>query len=116
MVHPCLEAAKILEAQGLSAGVVNARFAKPLDRDWLVGVVRKTGLVITVEENTFIGGFGSGVREILEGEPVQVRVLGLPDAFLEHGPQSKLREKAGLTADTVAQRAFEFHKKFLKSN
>lgn len=111
-VYPSLQAASLLEAQGISVSVVNARFAKPIDKEWLLSVVSKTPRVVTVEENTVIGGFGAAVRETLEGEPVDVRVIGLPDMFIEHGTQAKLREKAGISAEKIAQRVAEFHKQW----
>ncbi len=114
-VQACLEAADKLAAQGVSAGVVNARFAKPLDKGWLLSLARKAPRFVTVEENTVVGGFGSGVREALEGENVDVRCIGLPDQYIEHGTQAKLREKAGLTADKIAEKALEFHKKWLSA-
>jgi 1-deoxy-D-xylulose-5-phosphate synthase len=104
MVAPCLEAAERLEASGISAAVVNARFAKPLDKEFLLALARQTPRLITVEENTFIGGFGGAVREALEGQPVDIRCIALPDAFVEHGTQPKLRDKVGLTGEKIALR------------
>jgi 1-deoxy-D-xylulose-5-phosphate synthase len=66
-VSVALEAAELLAKQGVSAGVVNARYAKPLDRDFLLEVSRRAPLLVTVEENTLVGGFGDAVREALEG-------------------------------------------------
>jgi 1-deoxy-D-xylulose-5-phosphate synthase len=112
-VQACLEAAETLAAQGVSAGVVNARYAKPIDKAWLLSLAQKSPRFVTVEENTVVGGFGSAVRELLEGESVDVRTIGLADQYVEHGTQPKLREKAGLSADRIAERALEFHKKWL---
>ena len=97
------------------AGVVNARYAKPLDKGFLLQLSRKTPLLVTVEENTLVGGFGGAVREALEGEPARVRSIALPDAFIEHGPQAKLRDKAGLSAEKIAQRVLEFQKQRLSA-
>ncbi len=109
-VQACLEAADILADQGVRAGVVNARFAKPLDRDFVLGVARSAPLLVTVEENTTIGGFGDAVREALEGDGIDVRTIGLPDSFVEHGTQSKLRDKVGLSAAKIADRVLGLHR------
>jgi 1-deoxy-D-xylulose-5-phosphate synthase len=114
-VYPSLEAAGLLEKKGVSVGVVNARFAKPLDKEFYRQLARKTPLLVTVEENTVIGGFGGAVSETLEGQRAEVRHIGLPDAFIEHGGQSKLREKAGLSAEKIAERALEFHRQMLEA-
>lgn len=111
--HPvvaAMEAAEKLAAEGVSVRVVNARFAKPLDREFLLGVARRTPLLVTLEENTLVGGFGDAVREALEGENIAVRTIALPDAFVEHGAQSKIREKAGLSAEKIAARVMEFRR------
>ncbi|MBL0058088.1 MAG: 1-deoxy-D-xylulose-5-phosphate synthase [Elusimicrobia bacterium] len=112
-VQACLEAAEILAEKGVRVGVVNARFVKPLDREFVLQVARKAPLLITVEENTFVGGFGDAVRETLEGENFQVRTIGLPDSFVEHGTQAKLRDKVGLSAAKIADRALELHRQRL---
>ncbi|MBP9127420.1 MAG: 1-deoxy-D-xylulose-5-phosphate synthase, partial [Elusimicrobia bacterium] len=109
-VQACLEAADILAEKGVSAGVVNARFVKPLDREFVVSVARSAPLLVTVEENTVIGGFGDAVRAALEGEKADVRVVGVPDSFVEHGTQSKLRDKVGLSAAKIADRVLDLHR------
>jgi 1-deoxy-D-xylulose-5-phosphate synthase len=115
MVYPSLQAASLLEAQGVSTGVVNARFAKPLDKEFLMGIAQKTPHLVTVEENTIIGGFGDAVRAELAGENVRVDIIALPDAFVEHGSQPKLREKVGLSPEKIAQRVIELHKSAAKA-
>ncbi|MGQ0645359.1 MAG: 1-deoxy-D-xylulose-5-phosphate synthase [Elusimicrobiota bacterium] len=109
MVYPSLQAATLLEAQGVSAGVVNARFIKPLDKAFLEALAVKTPHLVTVEENTVLGGFGEAVRGVLTGAPARVDIIGLPDDFIEHGSQPKLREKAGLSPEKISQRVLEFH-------
>ena len=66
-----------------------------------------------MEENTFIGGFGDAVREALEGDNVPVRTIALPDSFVEHGTQAKLRDKVGLSAAKIAERVKELHRQRL---
>jgi len=111
-VQAALQAAALLEAQGISAGVVNARFVKPLDKEFYAELAAKTPRLITIEENSFIGGFGDAVREHYEGQAVDVRVIGLPDSFVEHGTQPKLRDKVGLSAEKIAARALEIQKQW----
>jgi 1-deoxy-D-xylulose-5-phosphate synthase len=107
-VDPSLRAAEELRRRGVSAAVVNARFVKPLDADLVLPLVRRTGRVLTVEENVLAGGFGSAVLELLEehGEhPHHFRRLGVRDTFVEHGSQAELREMHGLNADAVVAEA-----------
>ncbi len=86
-VHPALEAAAELAAEGVSCAVVNARFVKPLDRSRIVDIARRCRVLVTVEEHSAQGGFGSAVLELLaeEGITTPLRVLGVPDALIEHG-------------------------------
>ncbi len=109
MVYPSLEAAERLAEQGLSVAVVNARFAKPIDEELIVSLAKQIGRVVTVEENTLLGGFGSAVLETLAEYGVQVPVkrIGLPDIFIEHGAPALLREKYGLTPEGIYQKALE---------
>jgi 1-deoxy-D-xylulose-5-phosphate synthase len=99
MVYPALEAAGRLEGAGVKAGVVNARFVKPLDKDCIIELAQKTGgRLLTVEENALQGGFGSAVLEFLEEHNIECEVkrLGVPDRFVEHGTQAELRAMLGL--------------------
>ncbi|MFW6147499.1 MAG: 1-deoxy-D-xylulose-5-phosphate synthase [Thermodesulfobacteriota bacterium] len=94
-VYPCLEAAKELEKDGHSVSVVNSRFVKPLDPS-LPLMASQTGKVLIVEENTLQGGFGSAVLEAFADQgvsSVDVKRIGIPDAFISHGPQETLRER-----------------------
>jgi 1-deoxy-D-xylulose-5-phosphate synthase len=100
IVGRAIEAADALEAEGLSVAVINARFAKPLDRHLILDGARGKRLVVTLEESALPGGFGSGVVEILEearlGDPgfraVAVRTIGIPaDRFVDHGAVGDLR-------------------------
>lgn len=104
LVYVALEAAEILREKGWEIAVVNARFVKPLDRNLLETAARRYDHLITVEENTLAGGFGSGVLEYLSDCQSNVRVhrIGLPDSFIEHGAQRALREKYGLTGRAIA--------------
>ncbi len=98
-VYPSIRAAERLDASGIHAAVINARFLKPLDGDLIGEWVRKIGKILTVEENVLQGGFGSAVLELLQEKglsSVHVKRLGIPDLFVEHGPPSLLRAKYGI--------------------
>ena len=103
-VYPALRAAEKLSDAGIRAAVINSRFLKPLDGGLLCDWAKKTGRVLTVEENVLQGGFGSAVLELFQERglgSVQVRRLGIPDTFLEHGPQALLREKYGIDENGI---------------
>jgi 1-deoxy-D-xylulose-5-phosphate synthase len=109
-VHPCLRAAERLQQIGIEAAVINSRFLKPLDGSLIGEWVKRTGRIVTVEENVLQGGFGSAVLELLQEEScpsVQVKRLGFPDLFLEHGPQSLLRSKYGVDEDGIFKKVVE---------
>ena len=101
--------AQMLEQQGLSAALIDPRFAKPLDRENLREYAGKCGLFITLEDHVLAGGYGSAVLEALnEMElPVPVVRVGWPDAFIEHGKVESLRTKYGLTAEGAIEKAAE---------
>ncbi|MBI2830567.1 MAG: 1-deoxy-D-xylulose-5-phosphate synthase [Chloroflexi bacterium] len=104
-VAPALEAARNLASIGIEATVVNARFAKPLDSNLILKVARRTKRLLTVEENTVKGGFGSAVADLLRNSgifDVQIRTIGIPDEFVEQGPQSVLRAQYGIDAKGIA--------------
>jgi 1-deoxy-D-xylulose-5-phosphate synthase len=112
-VYPAVQAADALRLKGLSVGVVNARFVKPLDAELILGVARRTGRILTVEENALQGGFGSAVLEILYDnnlQDVKVRRLGLPDHYIEQGSQAQLRKDVGIDAEGITAAALEFMK------
>jgi 1-deoxy-D-xylulose-5-phosphate synthase len=103
-VYPALRAAEKLSDAGIRAAVINSRFLKPLDATLLCDWAKKTGRVLTVEENVLQGGFGSAVLELFQERglgSVQMTRLGIPDIFLEHGPQALLREKYGIDENGI---------------
>ncbi|MBX3300888.1 MAG: 1-deoxy-D-xylulose-5-phosphate synthase [Nitrospira sp.] len=105
-VWQAVEAAGRLDREGISTAVVNGRFVKPLDQELVVDVAKGVRYVVTVEEGCRIGGFGSAVLEALSDAgvtDVKTRVLGLPDWYIEQGPQDLLRERYGLTAEGIYQ-------------
>ncbi|HPX61863.1 MAG TPA: 1-deoxy-D-xylulose-5-phosphate synthase [Deltaproteobacteria bacterium] len=112
-VQPACMAAEQLMAKDISAGVINARFVKPLDAGLILAAARKTGHILTVEENLLQGGFGSAVLELLYDnnmQDVRVKRLGIPDQFVEHGSQVQLRKDMGIDADGIAASAEIFLK------
>ena len=105
-VWQAVKAAERLNQEGLSTAVINARFAKPLDQELIVNVARRVRYVVTVEEGCKMGGFGSAILEMLSDAGVtgaRTKVLGLPDWYIEQGPQDLLRERYGLTAEGIYQ-------------
>ncbi|OGR28006.1 MAG: 1-deoxy-D-xylulose-5-phosphate synthase [Desulfuromonadales bacterium GWD2_54_10] len=112
-VYPALQAAESLKQKGISAGVINARFVKPLDADLIISAARTTGRIITVEENALQGGFGSAVLELLFDnslQDVKVKRVGIPDRYIEQGSQAQLRKDLGIDADGIAAAAEQFLK------
>jgi 1-deoxy-D-xylulose-5-phosphate synthase len=110
MVLPSLAAAELLAAQGVSATVVNARFAAPVDAGVIGGLARSTGRIVTVEENVLAGGFGSAVSEMLDASGIAVPQLrlGVPNEFVLHGKRDELLKQVGLDAEGIARRTLEF--------
>jgi 1-deoxy-D-xylulose-5-phosphate synthase len=109
MVLVAAEAAQTLAARGIQATVVNCRFLKPHDRDVLQEVAEGHKKVLTIEEGAVLNGFGACMaREIDDldvGHAVQVRCLGLPDRFIEHGAREALLHDLGLDAQGIVTEA-----------
>ena len=105
-VYPAVEAADVLADFGISAAVVNARFVKPLDEELIVPLAERIGRVITIEDGVLMGGFGSAVLEALAHrgiQGVQVRRLGIPDQFIEHGDVKTLYSLCGCDEEAVVR-------------
>jgi 1-deoxy-D-xylulose-5-phosphate synthase len=102
LVQPALDLAHELEQEGVSAMVINGRFVKPIDES-LLEEASQIGRIVTLEENTRIGGLGAAILECVaeKGRDCRVKVLGLPDRFLPHGTQEKLRADVGLSKDGI---------------
>lgn len=97
---------KLLES-GLSVGVINCRFVKPLDEEMLRHLASRYPVLITIEENTLRGGFGSGVSEFFTESQTEVGALhhcGIPDRFVTHGSMPQLLEEIGLSAARLTDR------------
>ena len=105
-VYPAVEAADVLADFGISVAVVNARFVKPLDEELIVPLAERIGRVITIEDGVLMGGFGSAVLEALAHrgiQGVQVRRLGIPDQFIEHGDVKTLYSLCGCDEEAVVR-------------
>jgi 1-deoxy-D-xylulose-5-phosphate synthase len=107
-----VEAADLLAADGWSIGVINARFAKPLDRQLILDQARGKRLVVTFEESVVTGGFGTAVLEAMEDarlldpayRDVPVKIVGLPaDKFVDHGSVTDLRRLLRLDPAGLAE-------------
>jgi 1-deoxy-D-xylulose-5-phosphate synthase len=105
MVSVAWEATQILAQQGIEAGVINSRFLKPIDADAILDRASASGRLITIEENVQRGGFGEAVRDAVANAglhaKIDVRIMALPDAFVEHGAQPIIRKECRLCADSV---------------
>ncbi len=107
MVQTALEAAAMLDKRGVHIAVVNARFCKPLDEAGVLAVCDRHDRVVTLEDHSRVGGFGSAVLECLAAHgPVRaaVQVMGVPDEILDHMSRNQVLEHCGLTAAHVAER------------
>ena len=108
-VNESLEAAKLLEADGISAEVIDIHTIKPIDRELVVASAKKTGKVVTVEEHSIIGGLGGAVAEVLAEEaPTKMLRIGMMDQFGESGPAKVLIEKYGLDAKSIYEKVKAF--------
>jgi 1-deoxy-D-xylulose-5-phosphate synthase len=111
MVAPALAAAERLAAQGVSATVVDMRFAAPLDEPVIAGLARSVGRLVTIEEGVIAGGFGSAVSESLDRLGLSATPhmrLGVPDRFILHGKRDELLAEIGLDTDGIARRTLEW--------
>ncbi|OHB41626.1 MAG: 1-deoxy-D-xylulose-5-phosphate synthase [Planctomycetes bacterium GWC2_39_26] len=107
MVYPCLQAAEKLSEKGMEVTVVNARFAKPLDKELILELVRNHKLLVTVEDHVLMGGFGSAVLELVSDEredSSKIVRMGIPDRFIEHGPRNLILKNLGLDKDEIADK------------
>ena len=106
MVHLAVEAADILKAEGIDAGVINIHTIKPIDKSVITEAARNSGAIVTAEEHNIIGGLGSAVAEVVaESCPVPVIRVGVEDAYGRSGQVPELLEIYGLTAKNIADKA-----------
>ena len=108
LLGACVKAAERLKEEGLDVGVINARFAKPLDVDTILRAVESSAFVLTVEEGALMGGFGAAVLEAAADAGLaaqHVRRLGIPDRFIEHAERGELLADLGLDVEGIARAA-----------
>lgn len=108
-VQTSIEAQKILQEKGIKTALINARFIKPLDEELLLYWAKRSKLVVTVEENSAIGGFGAGVLELLQKHHLakDCLVLGLPDHFIDHASPKSQRAMAHLDGAGISAKTLE---------
>ena len=109
MVETAWKVMEKLQERGISATVVNARFAAPLDKECICGLAQKHRLLVTLEENVASGGMGEHVAALLMEEQSRIKLLriAVPDTFVEHGDVDTLYRVLGMDADTVTNRICE---------
>ena len=106
MVNEARQAAETLEAEGISARVINIHTIKPLDKDIICKAAKETGVIVTAEEHSVIGGLGSAVAEaVTECCPVPVVKVGVNDVFGHSGPAVDLLKEFGLSAENIVEKA-----------
>lgn len=113
MVRPCTEAMEMLEKEGISVALINARFAKPIDYEMVLKYAQSTGCLVTVEEHSLKGGFGSAVLETLEEHDalsnLRVKRIGVGDIIVEHGASKIIRENLKLDPKGLFETIVQFY-------
>ena len=106
MVTAAIETAKLLKNKGISVCIVNARFVRPLDQDLIIPLVNKLKKVVTMEEGTLIGGFGSAIVEMLNDNEINLPIyrIGIPDVLVDHASPDQSKENLGLKPDQMADK------------
>jgi 1-deoxy-D-xylulose-5-phosphate synthase len=112
MVEYSLEASQKLKEEGINAEVVNMRFIKPIDTSLLDDIAQRFDKVVTLEENSIVGGFGSAVLEYFSEKNYKNDLIriGIPDQFIDHGTQTELHKLIGIDADGIFEKVKVFCK------
>jgi len=106
LVWEALEAAKTLDAEGISAEVINLHTIKPLDNEAILKSVKNTKCVVTAEEHMLNGGLGDSIAQLLSRKnPTPIEMVGMDDSFGESGPPMKLMEKYGIDRNAIVESA-----------
>jgi len=119
MVYPSLKAAELLATDGINAEVVNMRFVKPIDVDLIEDICKRFSYVLTVEDHSVQGGFGSAVLEAMAQRNIQgihVKIHGIPDEFIEHGSPAELYAMLKLDAPGIASVVKNFFRNISQSS
>ena len=106
MVERALEVSNILETEGKSVEVINARFLKPLDKDKILTSILKTKNIITIEDNIIDGGLGSKIEDLIYNsniKDIKFKKFGYPDEFIKHGSVPEIEKKYGMDAASIAK-------------
>jgi 1-deoxy-D-xylulose-5-phosphate synthase len=106
MLNTAIQAAEKLRREDIHVGVINARFVKPLDRETILRAVEQLPAIVTVEEGTLEGGFGSAVLEAANTAGIDTRNItrvGIPDQFIEHAERGELLASLGLDVDGLCR-------------
>ena len=108
MVASSIETSKLLLKNNIKSCVVNARFVRPLDKELILPLANKIKKIVTMEEGTLLGGFGSAIVELLNDNDINVPVLriGIPDVLVDHASPDQSKKKLGLTAEQMSERIF----------
>ncbi len=106
MVKKAEEVEKLLKEHDIDAGIANARFAKPFDKDYIAGLTESYDLIVTMEENVVTGGFGQQVQAYLDdiGYKGQVLKIAVPDEFVRHGSVTLLFKELGMDSASITER------------
>jgi 1-deoxy-D-xylulose-5-phosphate synthase len=106
MTGPALKAAELISAKGIATSVIDARFAKPIDSEIIIGAASGKGPVFVIEENAVSGGFGDAVARLLSREGILAPVIriGIEDMFVPHGGREELLDEQGLSAAKIAEK------------
>ncbi len=110
-----IETSQILKGLNINACIINARFVKPLDENLIIPLASRIQKVVTMEEGTLIGGFGSAIVELFNDNEVNIPVyrIGIPDVLVDHASPDQSKEKLGLMPDQMADKII---KKFKLTN
>jgi len=98
MVSSAIETSKLLREKNINSCVINARFVRPLDKELILPIANKLKKVVTMEEGTLIGGFGSAIVELLNDNDIHIPVfrIGIPDVLVDHASPDQSKEQLGL--------------------
>ncbi|MCC2865289.1 1-deoxy-D-xylulose-5-phosphate synthase [Anaerovorax odorimutans] len=102
---------EVLKKNSIDAGLIDARFVRPLDQKAITASAERTRLIVTLEDNVITGGFGENLAAAMMESPVKVLNFGWPDRFIEHGSIGQLFEKYGLNPESIAERICEYLEK-----
>ena len=109
LVHEALKAADILKNEGISVYIINIHTIKPIDKELIVNIAKKTNCVITAEDHNVIGGLGGAVAEVLsENYPCLMKRIGMQDKYAESGKPDELYKKYGLDSQSIAEEVMKF--------